>query len=216
VNISGEIGLSGQTASDLIAAVGDAEKIVVALDSIGGSMSAGIQLFDAFHTRDVEVQIIGHCYSAAIPVVLAARRIVMLRNTTMMVHKAVSFCLGNEEDLECHARGVRKLNLRLREIIAQRTEQPLATVDDWLSRDSYFSAPEALAAGLVDEIVEPPAALETVADAGTPEAPEPTQTEDEAIFHAFLGAMGSIKVRSKTELGRSLTAWLVHKVTETC
>lgn len=83
-------------------------------------------------------------------------------------------------------------------------------VSAWLAKDSYFTAPEALAAGLVDVITEAPPAA--VADAARPEGQESGPTEDEAFFHSVLSAMGDIEVRSKAESSRALNAWVVHRV----
>jgi len=210
VSIAGEIALS-QSADELIAAIGDAARIEVALDSIGGNMAAGLQIFDALHNRDVEVTI-SRAYSAAIPVALAARRIVMFSNATMMVHEAQQFVFGSADWLECGARRLRTTNARLRDLLICHTEQTAATVDGWLSHDTYFDSRAALEAGLADEITEAPPA--PVAEAPALAEPEPGQTDDERLILAMLSAMGDVTVRSKAELARTLNSWLVHTVKE--
>jgi hypothetical protein len=100
------------------------------------------------------------------------------------------------------------LNAKLRDLIALRTEQPADVVAAWLSRDTCFTAPEALAAGLVDEITEVPPA--PVADADRVETSEPIQTEDETLALSLLSALGQIQVRSKGEFSRAVHAWLAH------
>jgi len=212
VRICGEVGLTGQTAAELLAAVADVGEIEISIDSIGGDSAAALEIYDGLAGHDVTVEIVGNCFSAATTIALAGRTIRMRRDATLMIHAARIFAFGDTDTLECAARRMARTNARLHALIAGRTEQPAEVVSGWLAKDSYFTAPEALCAGLIDEIVEPPPTPEVVADSS--EAPEAGPTDDERLILAMLSAMGSIRVRSKAELARSLSAWLVHRVTE--
>ena len=211
VRISGEIGLTGATAAELLSAVGDASEILLTINSVGGDSNAGIEIHDGLAGRNVTVEIIGHCYSAATTIALAGSEIKMRRDAVLMIHKAQLFVFGSAEFLDCGARLLRRLNARLHRLIALRTGQPAAVVADWLSRDSYFTAPEALAAGLIHIITEAGPAPRTGTAAES--ASMPGQTEDEALFYSLLRAMGPINVRCKAEFSRAVNAWLVQAVT---
>lgn len=94
---------------------------------------------------------------------------------------------------------------------AGQRKQP--QISAWLAKDSYFTASEALATGLSDEITEPPPSA--AADGDSPEASTAGPTEDERLFFAMLSAMGSnVQVRSKAEFGRNFSAWFTHSVSE--
>ena len=191
VRIDGEIGLTGATAGELLEAVAGTAEVHISIDSVGGDSAAALEIFDGLAGRTVTVEIIGRCFSAAVTIALAGSRITMRRDATMMIHAARLFAFGTEDELACASRRVARVNMRLRQIIAQRTEQPLATVDAWLARDSYFDAEQALSAGLVDAIVEPPPA--PVADARRAETSEPSPTEDEALALSMLAALARLK-----------------------
>ena len=212
VRIAGEIGLTGATAGELLAAVGDAAEVHISIDSIGGDSNAAFEIYDGLAGRNVTVEVVGNCFSAAVTIALAGSRIRMRRDALLMIHAARLFVFGTPDVLECAARRLHRLNARLLALIGQRTEQLAATVFAWLAKDSYFTAPEALAAGLVDEITEAPPA--PVADAGRPEGPESGPTEDEAFLHSILNAMGNVQVHSKAALARELNAWLAYRVQE--
>ena len=211
VRIDGEIGLTGATAAELLAAVGDSSEIFLTITSIGGDTKAALEIYDGLAGRNLNVDIIGQCYSAAAVIALAGSQIKMRRDALLMIHKAQLFVFGSAEFLDCGARLLRRLNARLHRLIALRTGQPAAVVADWLSRDSYFSADEALAAGLVHVITEVGPAPQTGAEAES--ASMPGQTEDEALFYSLLRAMGPINVRCKAEFSRAVNAWLVQAVT---
>jgi ATP-dependent protease ClpP protease subunit len=211
IRIAGEIGLTGATAGELLAAVGDAAEVSITISSIGGDSNAALEIHDGLAGRNVEVEIVGNSFSAAVIIALAGSRIRMRRDALLMIHSARLFVFDTPEGLECAARRLRRVNARLLDLIGQRTEQPADVVVAWLAKDSYFTAPEALAAGLIDEISEPPPAR--VADARRVEASEPTQTEDEALALSLLTALGEIKVNRKGEFARAIQAWLAYKVT---
>ena len=212
VRIEGEIGLSGRSAGELLAAVGAAAEISVFINSTGGDTGAAREIHEGLAGRDVRVEIVGNCFSAAAIVALAGSRIQMHRAACLMVHKAQLFVFGSAEDLECGARRVRKLNAWLHNLLAVRTEQAPAVVRGWLAKDTFFDPASALLVGLVDEIVE---------DVGpglgaalpAPGLLEPGLTDDEKLFHSFLAALGRITVRDKPAFLRAVAAWITYCAT---
>jgi ATP-dependent protease ClpP protease subunit len=211
-HVFGEIGLSSQTAADFIAAVADAEHVTIVMDSLGGDINCAFKIHDALIGRDVELQILGNCFSSAVVIALAGSKIRMRSDARMMVHKACAFAFGSAEELACSSRFTAKLNVRLADLLKARTEQPDSVVSEWLSKDTYFTAAEALAAGLVDEVFDPEVkALPAITLAA---APETGPTDDERLLMAFLTAAGPFECRSKAGLARELSAWLNSTVKE--
>jgi len=97
-------------------------------------------------------------------------------------------------------------------VIVSRTRQPETVVSDWLSKDTWSNAEEALAAGLVDEIAEPTPLRRVVecAPGSGPEVPGPT--EQELLFQTWLTAFGPVAVGDKAAFGRELRMGFVKKV----
>ena len=212
VRIDGEIGVAGATAGELLAAIGGASEVFIILNSIGGDSNAALEIYDGLAGRKVAVEIRGNCFSAGVTIALAGGRIRMRRDAQIMVHPAQLFVFGSADELECGARRLRKVNARLRAIIERRTRQRREVVAGWLSKDSYFTAIEARAAGLVDEIIDAAPAAPAAAAAES-HLPGPVPTEDEALVYSLLQAMGPVTVRCKAEFSRAVGAWLSHAVT---
>jgi hypothetical protein len=82
-----------------------------------------------------------------------------------------------------------------------------------LSGDTYFDSEQALAAGLVDTITVEQSPAPVIAQAET-SAPDRGPTDDERLFSAMLGALGEIRVRSKADFCRNLSAYVAYSVSE--
>jgi hypothetical protein len=161
-----------------------------------------------------ECTITGRCYSSAYTVALSSPVIRMGADARIMLHKAVEWVMGNEDDLALAIRRLTKLNARLRSLLLAKTGQSEQVVDGWLSTDSYFTAAEAKALRLVDEVIDAlPARPMPATSAGT--APSaPTTTESEALLLSMLRCFGPIQTTNKAKLARSIGAWLAYSVSE--
>ena len=71
-----------------------------------------------------------------------------------MVHQPSGGAQGQASDIEIQAREILTLRKRLNEIYVKHTGQELSVIEEKLERDSFMSAEEALAFGLVDQVVE--------------------------------------------------------------
>ena len=136
----------------------DAEKdIILYMNSPGGSVTAGLAIYDAMqYVRcDVQTVCVGQCASMA-AVLLAAgtkgkRQI--LPHSRVMIHQPHGGAGGTARDIEIQAREINKLKHKLSEILAKHTGQPLEKILKDTDRDSFMSAQEAIAYGLVDRLV---------------------------------------------------------------
>lgn len=210
-NIFGEIGV-GQPAQDFIAALRDAPDVELRLDCPGGDSTCGIMVHDALRQRNTTATITGRCGSSGLIACMGAKRITCISTARLLVHQPVNFILGNASQLRFAADGLEKIRTRFELIISDRTKQPLATVRAWVAGETYFSAAEALAAGLIDEIFTAPD-VTTAPAIATSEPGEPSATEQETIFRAWLSAFGKMKVSDPNKFSRDVLLWLRSNIT---
>jgi ATP-dependent Clp protease protease subunit len=136
----------------------DSEKdIVMYINSPGGSVTAGLAIYDAmkFVRCDVQTVCVGQCASMG-AVLLAGgtkgkRQI--LPNGRVMIHQPHGGAGGTSRDIEIQAREIMKLREQLNQLLADATGRPLAEVERDTDRDRYLTADDALAYGVVDRIV---------------------------------------------------------------
>jgi ATP-dependent Clp protease protease subunit len=131
--------------------------IVMYINSPGGSVTAGLAIYDAmkFVRCDVQTVCVGQCASMG-AVLLAGgtkgkRQI--LPNGRVMIHQPHGGAGGTSRDIEIQAREIMKLREQLNQILADATGRPLAEVERDTDRDRYLTAEDALAYGVVDRIV---------------------------------------------------------------
>ena len=97
-------------------------------------------------------------------------------------------------------------------VIMRRTSKPPeAALREWLGKDTWLTSKEALDAGLVDELVEPPRLLRPSGDVHAQVLAE-GPTEDERLLQTLLTGLGTIQVRDKAAFGRELAAWFDRNI----
>lgn len=126
------------------------------INSPGGSVPAGLSIFDTMQTmpNPIETICLGQAFSMG-AVLLAGgtkgeRR--ALPHARVMLHQPSGGAGGQASDIERHASEVLKLRDQLNRIIADCTDQSIETVERDADRDFFMSADEAVAYGLVDEV----------------------------------------------------------------
>jgi ATP-dependent Clp protease protease subunit len=135
------------------------------INSPGGVVSAGLAIYDTmqFIRSPVSTVCIGMAASMGSLLLTAgaAGKRYALPNARVMVHQPSGGAQGQATDIEIQAREILTLRRRLNEIYVKHTGQPVEAIEAKLERDSYMSADEALAFGLIDQVVEQrPAVLE--------------------------------------------------------
>src|SRR6516164_4660028 len=135
------------------------------INSPGGSVSAGMSIFDTMHyvTCDVATYCIGMAASMG-SVLLAAgtkgkRNI--LPHAEVMIHQVLGGVGGQVTDIQIRTNHMLRTKRIMNEILAKLTGQPLERLEKDTDRDNYMSAREALEYGLVDHVLErlPPTAI---------------------------------------------------------
>lgn len=153
-------GVSALDVAELLMEHKDAETIVVRINSPGGDVFDGVAIFNSLiaHHADVEVQIDGLAASAASLIAMAGNTIRMGQATQLMLHRAWTIGLGNEEDLTATANILKKIDAALASVYAVRSGKTMDEVKAWLRGDgaadgTWFTADEAVEEGLADEIL---------------------------------------------------------------
>ena len=129
------------------------------INSPGGSITAGLAIYDTMQyvPNEVETVCVGQAFSIA-AVLLAGgtrgqRR--ALPNSRILVHQPMGGAGGQASDVERHAREILQWRDRLNEILAEQTGQPIERVAKDADRDFFMSADEALEYGVIDEVLAP-------------------------------------------------------------
>lgn len=189
VYIFDEIGFWGTTAQSFVDDLNGitAPKITVHINSPGGEVFDGIAIHTALATNKAHVTtfVTGIAASAASFIAMAGDTIKMARNATMMIHDASGMCWGNPADMRATADLLDKLSDNIADMYAM---QAGGTAESWraaMSKESWYTGKEALAAGLVDEITDADAEAEPANRlslaafnyAGRSAAPDPTVPE---------------------------------------
>jgi ATP-dependent Clp protease protease subunit len=137
----------------------DAEKdISIYVNSPGGSVTAGMAIYDTmqFLKCDVQTYCVGQAASMG-AVLLAAgakgKRFV-LPNARIMIHQPWGGVQGQASDISIQAKEILRLRDRVNQIIADHTGKSLDVVARDTDRDFFMSATEAKDYGLVDEVVQ--------------------------------------------------------------
>jgi ATP-dependent Clp protease protease subunit len=131
--------------------------IAVYVNSPGGSLHAGLAIYDAIQyvRPDVSTLCYGMAMSAASLILTGGTKgkRYTLPNSRMLIHQPSSGFQGQSTDIEIHANEVLELRRLLDEIYSKHTGQTREQVHDDMERDRFFSAPQAVDYGLVDRII---------------------------------------------------------------
>ena len=133
--------------------------IFLYINSPGGSVSAGLAIYDTIRYLKCEVVTICVGLAASMGAFLLASgakgKRKALPNSEIMIHQPSGGAYGQASDVKIHADHIIKTRKKLNEILAERTGQPLSVIEEATERDNFLSAEEALEFGLIDEIVKP-------------------------------------------------------------
>jgi ATP-dependent Clp protease protease subunit len=131
--------------------------VSVYVNSPGGSLHAGLAIYDTMQYVQPDVQTI--CYGMAMSagsLILAggaSGKRLSLPNARILIHQPSSGFQGPSSDIEIHAREILDLRGRLETIYAHHTGQPVEQIHEDIERDRFFSAQQAVEYGLVDRVI---------------------------------------------------------------
>ena len=127
------------------------------INSPGGSVSAGLSIFDTmqFIKPDVSTLCMGLAASMGAFLLAAGAKgkRFALPNSRIMIHQPSGGAQGQATDIEIQAREILKLREQLNQILAERTGQPLDKIKVDSERDYFMSSDEARDYGLIDQVI---------------------------------------------------------------
>jgi ATP-dependent Clp protease protease subunit len=132
--------------------------ISIYVNSPGGSVYAGLAIYDTIQYIKPEVQTICCGIAMSMGALLLAAgapgKRMALPNAKILIHQVSSSFEGQATDIEIHAKEIIDVRKRLDEILAQHTGQSLEKVSKDTERDYFMSAEEAKEYNLIDEILQ--------------------------------------------------------------
>jgi ATP-dependent Clp protease protease subunit len=128
------------------------------INSPGGSVSAGLSIFDTmnFIKPDVSTMCMGMAASMGSFLLMAGAKgkRFALPNSRVMIHQPSGGAQGQATDIEIQAREIIKTREQLNRIYAERTGQPLERIAADMERDRWMNPQEALDYGLIDQVLD--------------------------------------------------------------
>jgi len=136
------------------------------IDSPGGSVTAGMSVFDTmnFIKPDVSTLCLGQAASMGAFLLSAGAKgkRFALPNSRIMIHQPLisGGLAGQASDIEIHAKELLKIKEKLNRLLAKHCDRDLADLERDTDRDNYMSADEAKEYGLIDQVLENRASLQ--------------------------------------------------------
>ncbi|WEK55331.1 MAG: ATP-dependent Clp endopeptidase proteolytic subunit ClpP [Candidatus Cohnella colombiensis] len=151
----------------LFLAAEDPEKdIHLYINSPGGSVTAGMGIFDTmqFIKPDVSTICVGMAASMGSLLLTAGApgKRLALPNSEIMIHQPLGGVRGQASDIKIHTDWILKTKDKLNQIYVERTGQPLEKIQRDTDRDNFMSAEDAVQYGLVDRVVSSPEAVSNI------------------------------------------------------
>jgi ATP-dependent Clp protease protease subunit len=131
--------------------------ISIYINSPGGSISAGMAIYDTIQYIKPDVSTICVGMAASMGAFLLAAgakgKRFALPNSEIMIHQPLGGTRGQASDIKIQAEHILRIKKKLNEILSERTGQPIEIIEKDTDRDNFMTAEEAKTYGLVDEII---------------------------------------------------------------
>ena len=128
------------------------------INSPGGSVTAGMAIFDTMNYIKPNVSTICIGIAASMGALLLASgekgKRYVLPNSEVMIHQPLGGAQGQASDIAIVAEHILKTKDKLNHILAEQTGQRIERIERDTDRDNFLSADEAVAYGLVDQVIE--------------------------------------------------------------
>ncbi|MBQ8648684.1 MAG: ATP-dependent Clp endopeptidase proteolytic subunit ClpP [Clostridia bacterium] len=127
------------------------------INSPGGSVSAGLAIYDTMQYIKCDVSTICMGMAASMGAFLLAAgakgKRYALPNSEIMIHQPLGSTEGQATDIIIHANHIEKTRSNLNRILSEKTGQPLEVIQRDTERDNFMSAAEAAEYGLIDKVI---------------------------------------------------------------
>lgn len=139
----------------------DPEKeIQMYINSPGGVIYAGLAIYDTMQMISNPISTVAVGVTASFGTVILTAgtkgRRFALPNATIHMHQPLGGAQGQATDIEIQAKQILRLKALLNDMMAKHTGQPLEVIERDLDRDYYLDAKQAVAYGLVDQVLQVP------------------------------------------------------------
>lgn len=128
------------------------------INSPGGSISAGMAIYDTMNFIKSDVKTICIGMAASMGAFLLASgckgKRMSLKNCEVMIHQPLGGVKGQATEIKIVAEHIIKIRKRMNRILAERTGQDIERIEMDTERDNYLDSEEALRYGIIDRIVE--------------------------------------------------------------
>ena len=136
----------------------DSEKdISFYINSPGGSVSAGLAIYDTMNYIQCDVSTICVGMAASMGAFLLAAgakgKRFALPNSEIMIHQPLGGAQGQASDVIIHADHIKNTRAKLNQILADATGKPLSVIEQDTDRDNFLSAAAAAEYGLIDKVI---------------------------------------------------------------
>src|SRR4051794_946515 len=132
--------------------------IAIYINSPGGSVYAGLAIYDTmqFVKPDVQTICVGIAMSMGSLILTGGTKgkRMSLPNSRILIHQPSGGFQGQQADIEIHAQEILNIRNRLDELFAEHTGQSVEQVHDDMDRDRYMKPDEAQEYGLIDRVIE--------------------------------------------------------------
>ncbi len=132
--------------------------IYLYINSPGGSVSAGLAIFDTINYIKCDVSTICIGLAASMGAFLLASgangKRFALPNSEIMIHQPLGGARGQASDIEIQAKQIQKIKAKINRILSERTGQKLEKVERDTDRDFYMGAKEAVEYGIIDKVFD--------------------------------------------------------------
>ncbi|MFA4872277.1 MAG: ATP-dependent Clp endopeptidase proteolytic subunit ClpP [Patescibacteria group bacterium] len=133
------------------------QDIKLYVNSPGGSVSAGLAIYDTMQyiQPDVSTICVGLAGSMAAIILAggAKGKRLALPNSEIMIHQVMGGVEGQAIDIKIRAEHILKIKTKLDKILVKHTSKTLAQIEKDTDRDNFMSAEEAVAYGLIDKVI---------------------------------------------------------------
>ena len=127
------------------------------INSPGGSVSAGLAIYDTMNFIKCDVSTICVGMAASMGAFLlssgAKGKRFALPNSEIMIHQPLGGMQGQASDIKIHADHIIRTREKLNRILAENSGKPIKTIERDTERDNFMSADEAAAYGLIDRVI---------------------------------------------------------------
>ena len=128
------------------------------INSPGGSISAGMAIYDTMHFIKCDVSTICLGMAASMGALLLSSgtpgKRLALPNSEIMIHQPLGGTQGQATDIKIHAEHIVRIRERMNRILSEQTGRPYEEICRDTERDNFMTAQQALEYGLIDKVVE--------------------------------------------------------------